>query len=172
MTVIKNEAKKYLDDDTTVSVRGAIEHRAAWFYLLLDEGRKRGLEWDDFARTAINRCGHFHGEKKIKDNCPEYENMTEFLKVFIGEEQAKVLELEIADAAEDHLCLDFHYCPLVTAWQKLGCSDEDIAHMCDIAIDGDRGIAEEVGFDLKISKKIAEGDNICRLEFSRKQKKD
>ena len=52
--------------------------------------------------------------------------MTKFLEVFIGEEQAKVLELEILDKAEDHLLMDFHYCPLVTAWEKLGCSQEDI----------------------------------------------
>lgn len=172
MTVIKNEAEKYLDDVAIVSIREAIEHRATWFYLLLEEARKRGLDWDDFARAAVTRCGYFHGEKKIKDNCPGYENMTEFLKVFIGEEQAKVLELEVKKRSEDYLCLDFHYCPLVTAWQKMGCSDEEIAHMCDIAMDGDRGIAEKVGFDLKISKKIAEGDEICRLEFRRKDKID
>ncbi len=168
MAVIKNEAEKYMDDAAVSALRGAIEHRATWFYLLLDEARKRGLDWDDFARSAVGRCGHFHGEKKIKDKCKDYENMTEFLKVFIGEEQAKVLELEVAEETEDYLCMDFHYCPLVTAWQKLGCSDEEIAHMCDIAMDGDRGIAEEVGFDLKISRKIAEGDDTCRLEFSKK----
>ena len=25
---------------------------------------------------------------------------------------------------DDTLYLDFHYCPLVKAWQKAGCSDE------------------------------------------------
>ena len=43
MAEIKNKATKYLDDVTTGMVRGAIEHRAIWFYLLLDEARKRGL---------------------------------------------------------------------------------------------------------------------------------
>lgn len=168
MAEIKNKATKYLDDVTTGMARGAIEHRATWFYLLLDEARKRGLEWDDFARAAIGSCGHFHGQKKIKDNCPDYEDMTKFLEVFIGEEQAKVLELEILDKSEDHLLLDFHYCPLVTAWEKLGCSQEDISHLCDIAMDGDRGIADELGFDFKILRKIADGDDTCRIEFNRK----
>ena len=168
MAEIKNNATKYMDDVTTGMVRGAIEPRATWFYLLLDEARKRGLEWDDFARAAIGSCGHFHGQKKIKDNCPDYEDMTKFLEVFIGEEQAKVLELEILDKAEDHLLMDFHYCPLVTAWEKLGCSQEDISHLCDIAMDGDRGIADELGFDFKILRKIADGDDTCRIEFNRK----
>ncbi len=168
MTTIKNEATKYLDDVATDKTRAAIEHRATWFYLLLDEARKRGLEWDDFARAAIGRCGHFHGQKKIKENCPDYEDMTKFLEVFIGEEQAKVLELEMLDESKDHLLMDFHYCPLVTAWQKLGCSQEDIEKLCDIAMDGDRGIAEEMGFDFKIISKIAEGADTCRIEFSKK----
>lgn len=168
MTVIKNQPSKYLDDVTTTAVRGAIEHRATWFYLLLDEARKRGLQWDTFARDAVSRCGHFHGQKKIKENCADYEDMTKFLEVFIGQEQAKVLELEILDKSQDHLLLDFHYCPLVAAWEKLGCSQEDMEMLCDIAMDGDRGIANEVGFDFKILKKIAEGHDTCRIEFSKK----
>ena len=36
------------------------------------------------------------------------------------------------DAADGTLYLDFHYCPLVKAWQKAGCTDEEIARLCDI----------------------------------------
>ena len=94
--------------------------------------------------------------------------MTKFLEVFIGEEQAKVLELEILDKAEDHLLMDFHYCPLVTAWEKLGCSQEDIAHLCDIAMDGDRGICEKMNFDFYLGKTIAKGDDICEVRITKK----
>ena len=39
-----------------------------------------------------------------------------------------------AIAPGDTLYLDFHYCPLVKAWQKAGCTDEEIARLCDIAM--------------------------------------
>ena len=64
--------------------------------------------------------------------------------------------------------VSYTHLPLVTAWQKLGCSQEDIEKLCDIAMDGDRGIAEEMGFDFKIISKIAEGADTCRIEFSKK----
>ncbi len=169
MADIKNEATKYLDDVTTTSLRAGIEHRASWFYLLLDEARKRGLEWDDFAREAIKCCGLFHGEKKIMEPCPEYQDMTKFYDAFIGSQTEKVLEVEQVEKTPDNLTLDFHYCPLITAWQKLGASTEDIEHLCDIAMDGDRGIAEKIGFDFVIDKKIAEGDDVCRIRFSKKK---
>lgn len=164
MTKINNEPKKYKDDATN-ALRGAIEHRATWMYLLLDEARKNGLSWDDFARKAISKCGLYHGNAKIKDNCPDYKDLTKFLKPFISDETMKVLEVEVLKAEKDELELDFHYCPLVTAWQKLGCSQEDMEHLCDIAMDGDRGIAKECGLDFTIHSKIAEGADSCRISF-------
>ena len=48
------------------------------------------------------------------------------------------------DTCEDgKLSVDFHYCPLVAAWKKLGATDEECAVLCDIAMDGDRGICEK-----------------------------
>ena len=47
-----------------LEIRKAIEHRATWMYLLLQEARKRGLEWDDFARPAIRETGCLGGQKR------------------------------------------------------------------------------------------------------------
>ena len=168
MTTIKNSPQKYHDPMTT-TVRGAFEHRAAWMYLLLDEARKNGLSWDDFARKGIFRCGLYHGETKIKENCPDYEDLREFFKPFLPEETQKVFEAEVLKVEKDELVVDFHYCPLVAAWQKLGCSQEDIEQLCDIAMDGDRGIAEECGLAITIHSKIAEGDDICKISFCTKE---
>jgi len=52
---IKNEDS--IRDEHTRDVRAAIEHRATWFYCLLDEAGKKGLDWEDFARKAIFRVG-------------------------------------------------------------------------------------------------------------------
>ena len=48
------------------------------------------------------------------------------------------------DACGDgKLSVEFHYCPLVAAWKKLGASDEECAVLCDIAMDGDRESAKK-----------------------------
>lgn len=161
---IKNVPKMYNDDETK-ALRAAVEHRAAWMYLLMDEARQNGLSWDDFARKAISKCGSYHGKTRIKENCPDYQDLTKFLKPFISDETMKVLEVEVLKAEQEELELEFHYCPLVAAWQKLGCSQEDIRHLCDIAMDGDRGIAGECGLEITIHTKIAEGADSCRISF-------
>lgn len=38
-----------------------------------------------------------------------------------------VFEMDVVESADDKLFLDFHYCPLVKAWQKAGCTDAEIA---------------------------------------------
>ena len=169
MATIQNTPHKYMDDPVAKALRGGIEHRATWMYLLMDEARKQGLDWDDFARKAVFRCGHFHGENKIKANCPHVENLEEFYPVFLNGDTEKALEVEVLEKTPDFLHLEFHYCPLIAAWEKLGCSQEEIAHLCDIAMDGDRGIAEECGLDITIENKIAEGDKTCRIAFRRKR---
>jgi hypothetical protein len=74
--------------------------------------------------------------------------------------------LKVNDDAFD---VDFHYCPLVSAWQKQGCPDEEIDKLCDWAMEGDRGIAEAFGCELDLAKTIARGDGVCELRFRRKQ---
>ena len=53
-----------------------------------------------------------------------------------------VFEMDIKRCNDDHLDIDFHYCPLAKAWQKQGYSDGgEIRLLCDHAMFGDRGIA-------------------------------
>jgi len=52
-----------------------------------------------------------------------------------------VFEMKILACTDDQLDIDFHYCPLVAAWQSHGVTDEQIAKLCDISMQGDRGIA-------------------------------
>lgn len=70
--------------------------------------------------------------------------------------------------ADDKLSLDFHYCPLVKGWQKMGCTDEEIAVLCDIAMCGDHGIGEQYDAVLDLPKCIAKGDDICALRYRKK----
>ena len=160
---IRNEAK--IKEKDIRSVRNAIEHRATWFYFLLDEARKRGLKWDDFARKAIFRTGCFHGER----NFTQTSDLREFEKQFFTDFVKKLFEMEIRESTENKLEVEFNYCPLVEAWVKLTEDDDEISHLCDIAMDGDRGIVSTFSeFQLDLQETIASGGDVCRLVFSTK----
>ena len=71
--------------------------------------------------------------------------------------------------SDKEMKIDFHYCPLVAAWTKLTGDDEKIALLCDIAMDGDRGIASQFpSFEFELGKTIAKGDGICEVRFHKK----
>jgi hypothetical protein len=149
--------------------RKAIEHRATWMYLLLKEARERGLEWDDFARAAVKATGAWHGQLK-KETMGDPGSMAEFSTVFARGTSRGVFEMDVVKADEESYHLDFHYCPLVSAWKKLGASPEEIEQLCDIAMDGDRGIAEQFPeFEFTLGETIAGGHPVCQIRFDKKK---
>jgi len=159
---IKNEAK--IKERHVEDLRSAIEHRATWFYLLLDEARKKGLDWDDFARKAVFRTGCLHGDCKFTKTL----DLREFGKEFASDSEKKIFEENVVEATEDRFVVEFNYCPLVNAWMKLTDDEKDIAHLCDIAMDGDRGIVSTFpGFQIDLQETIASGGDVCRLVFTR-----
>ncbi|NQS92586.1 MAG: L-2-amino-thiazoline-4-carboxylic acid hydrolase [Chloroflexi bacterium] len=156
------------DEQIVLEVRKAIEHRATWMYLLLKEARERGLDWDDFARPAIHATGCLGGQKKL-EKMLDTSSLVEFETVFAGGTSRKVFEMEVVAADEKSYHLDFHYCPLVSAWEKLGASPEEIEHLCDIAMDGDRGMAEQFpAFEFSLGQTIAQGHPACQIRFDKK----
>jgi hypothetical protein len=166
MTVITN--KPASEEKNIVDIRNAIEHRATWMSLLMNEARNSGLGWDDFARKAIFRCGCFHG-KDIAAKCTDISDLRKFAEVFPGTTGKKIFEMEVMELSDQKFSLEFHYCPLVSAWIKQGFSDEDIAKLCDIAMDGDRGIASNFpAFQFELGKTIAQGDPVCEINFIKK----
>ena len=83
-----------INEEKVTLVRNAIEHRATWFYFLLDEARKAGADMEKLGRAAIYRCGCFHGIEKMMKNCKDPEDLREFAKVFADETTRKVFEME------------------------------------------------------------------------------
>jgi hypothetical protein len=65
----------------------------------------------------------------------------------------------------ENLKIDFHYCSLVSAWQKLGLDDDTCSLLWDMAMEGDRGIAEVMGLKLDLAETIAGGCDTCKLHF-------
>ena len=70
--------------------------------------------------------------------------------------------MDVLKSTDDELNIDFHYCPLVKAWQKAGCTDEEIATLCDIAMCGDHGIGEAYGLHPTLKQRAD-----ARISFSR-----
>ncbi len=161
MSKVKNDAK--IKNPIIVAVREQLEHRAFWLYLLCDEAGKRGLDWKDFGSAAIRRCGLTHGENLVKKG--KTDSLVGLRKTLFTKPAQMVFEMKIRESTDDKLTIDFHYCPLVKAWQKAGCTDEEIATLCDIAMCGDHGIGEQYGAVLDLPKCIAKGDDICALRY-------
>ena len=147
------------------AIRELLEHRALWLYLLCDEAAKKGLAWEDFAPEAIRRCGIYHGSGLVEKGGTR--SLKGLEKTLFTRPAQWVFEMKIKESTADRLSIDFHYCPLVKAWQKQNCSDHEIAGLCDIAMWGDRGIAESYGCVMDLPKAIARGDDVCQIRFRR-----
>ena len=162
---IHNEAK--IKNPLIVAIREQLEHRALWMYLLCDEARKKGLPPEAYAPEAIHRCGLYQGGK-LREKAGGSSSLKGLKKTLFSKFAQWVVEMDIKRCDDDHLDIDFHYCPLVKAWQKQGCSDEEIRVLCDQAMCGDRGIAESFGCTLELPATIARGDDICQIRFVRR----
>jgi len=145
------------------AVRDLFEHRALWLFLLYDEATREGIEFEALARRAIKRCGLYQGDNLVvKGKSDSLKSLRKNLFGFVGRQ---VFEMEIIESTDQALSINFHYCPLVNAWMKQNCSNADIEKLCDIAMCGDRGIAETYGARIDLLKTIAKGDRVCELRF-------
>ncbi|MEG1707071.1 MAG: L-2-amino-thiazoline-4-carboxylic acid hydrolase, partial [Clostridia bacterium] len=128
MSKIKNDAT--IKNPIVVQVREQLEHRAMWLALLADEAEKKGLDYTEFGRDGVFKCGCIQGRKLAGG-----ETSFKFLKKNLFSKPAQwMFEMKIQEVSDDKLSIDFHYCPLVKAWQKMGYSDEKIAKLCDTAM--------------------------------------
>lgn len=163
MSKIKNEPK--YKNMPLQAIRAQLEHRAFWLYLLCDEAGKRGLSWEDFGSAAVRRCGLSQGADLVKK--AKTDSLIGLRKSLFTKPAQLVFEMDVLESTDDKLYIDFHYCPLVKAWQNAGCTDEEIAVLCDIAMCGDHGIGECFGSTLDLPKCIAKGDDICSLRYNK-----
>jgi hypothetical protein len=153
-------------DPIVAIYRSMIGHRALWMYLMLDEAKKAGLT-DDFTEKAIYRCGVIHGEATAKP--ADTQSLKNLLKESFKEDTVqKVFEMDILECTDDYFAVDFHYCPLVAEWMKQGAREEEMPRLCELAMMGDRGIAEAYGCTLELPQTIAEGADTCQIRFIRK----
>lgn len=159
MSKIKNEAK--INFFLIRKIRELLEHRAMWLAVLADEAEKKGLDIKEFGKDAVFSCGSIQG-KELSGGSKSFKTLK---KNLFTKPAQWVFEMKIKECSDDEFSIDFHYCPLVKAWQKMGLSDERIAILCDAAMCGDRGIASQFGGRLELGKVIAKGDSFCEIRF-------
>ncbi|MCI8465744.1 MAG: L-2-amino-thiazoline-4-carboxylic acid hydrolase [Lachnospiraceae bacterium] len=159
---IKNVSVVY-DEKVNIN-RKAIEHRATWMGLTYEEGKKAGADAEAIARKAIRKTGNFHGTG-FKAACTDPGDLRQFEGAFLDDLGKSTFQMDITECTKDDLKIEFHYCPLLAAWKKQGMDDETCAKLCDIAMDGDRGIAEAMGLKLDLTDTIAQGCPTCKLHF-------
>ncbi len=163
MTKISNAPKS--NNFILKSIRGTLEHRATWLYLLLKEVEKKGVAWEEVGPPAVRACGHMHGKELV--DLSGTSSLKGLKKKLFTKPAQMIFDMKILESSDNELSIDFGYCPLVAAWQKLGCNDEEIARLCDIAMEGDRGIAESFGGKLELGDTIANGHKLCQLRFKK-----
>ena len=128
--------------------------------------REEGIDLEPIMRKAIHKIGveggqgekakYFNNEKVTASGYAHY-----FTEKALSDKFEKSLDYDTEDAA----VVALHYCALQAAWQKMGLSDEDCAKLCDIAMEGDRGIAEGAGLDFELEGTLAEGCKCCTLRY-------
>ncbi|HSB68667.1 MAG TPA: L-2-amino-thiazoline-4-carboxylic acid hydrolase [Candidatus Methylomirabilis sp.] len=161
MTIVNDAG---VNEQRVNDMRSAIEHRATWLYLLLDEAEKAGLPWEEFGRKAITRCGVFHGSTKFTKT----EDLQAFAREFGNELYTKIFEMDVKEATAERFEVHFHYCPLVAAWLRQTKDEKKIETLCDITMDGDRGIISafpHLEFDL--GETIAQGGKVCKIVITK-----
>jgi hypothetical protein len=144
--------------------RAQIEHRAIWMGLIYEEMKKAGInDVEGILRRAISRCGEMDG-KRFLSQCEDPKDVKKFKEVFLDDTGIETFHMD-PKADKDNLLISFHYCALCAGWKKLGFDDETCALLCDIAMDGDRGIAKAMGLHLDLTDTIAKGCPTCELHF-------
>ncbi len=168
MTKINN--KPTVTDIETVNVRrAAIEQRAKWAGAFYREAKEQGIDLEPIMRKAIYNIGVESGKEERK-KFGEDLHAADYGRYFCYKAYNETFEKKVISDEEDVFDCSLNYCPLVNAWQKMGFDDETCHLLCDIAMDGDRGIAEGLGLDFELLEVKSNGGEKCHLRYKTRKK--
>ncbi len=157
------------DDDCINKCRAAIHHRGLWMGLLLQKMKETGVDWEGIGRKAIEECGCIHGQG-IYERMTDKDSLVNFGETFFTDHVKKIFEIEVTQSDENSLKLEYHHCPMVTAWMDMGLEGEFLDKVCDVAMCGDRGISTKFPqFRFELGKTLAQGHPICEVAFHRRK---
>ncbi len=161
------------DREVINAKRACHEHRAKWAAIFYKEAKERGIDLEPIYRKAIYDAG-----VEAAKQMPLYiENdgkvtIKQFSDFWAERNERFTFEKKRLVDEEDTFTIELNYRSLVNMWLKMGLPDEEIAMLCDCAMEGDRGEAAAFGMHLDLQTTIARGDKSCRLVFTRKEDKE
>lgn len=151
------------NQELTDLVRGAIKHRAIWFYELLKSAKEQGADADSIAQKAIYRVGQAAGAKMGVRKTPR-----EFFDGLAHKSNKLAFSMEEISVDENKGIYRFHTCALCDAWRELGCDQDEINHLCKLAMAGDYGMMSANPLDLKFNCTIGDGSKYCEMVVTKK----
>mgnify|MGYP000487830735 CR=1 FL=1 len=118
------------EDVGVQKTRSAIEDRALYLALLYRSFATAlpAGEAERLAREAIYEYGRIKGERDGRRITAE-----EWVRGHVAKGSAAVFESRIVEG-EDCCEQQMTYCPLIEAWRKLGCSQDEIDLLCDLSL--------------------------------------
>ena len=159
------EKPVFTEKDLTDAIRAAIQDRAVWFYLLYSGMKEMGYDADKVAEKAIYKFGQMKGSKIGGQG----KSPKDFFTGIATRNAALAFEMEPGSCDEKTGTYRFHHCALVEAWKNLGCTPEEIKHLCDLASCGDQGVVSCFpGLELKFNSLLAAGEPYCELQITKK----
>lgn len=140
-------------------VRQAIKDRAAWL-LFIYRSFSEVLppeQVEQRLREAIREYGHLRAKRD--GNALSARDWVDIHESSGAKDVFASDLVRGGDACEQQMT----FCPLVAQWKEEGCSDAELQLLCDIAMEGDYGRAENNGLHLEITDTVARGGPRCRL---------
>ena len=173
MVLISNgkstRAGGYLDRTVAQLERAGVQ-TAVWDGIMENPVKEAIMAGAAFAREAITKYGEDIGQV-VKSKMKDPDDLLEFSQYFGAGADRDIYEMEVIAQDEDRFYLDFHSCPYVAEWQKMGRDPEEMAELCDIAMEGDRAVGASFdAFEFTLGETIAQGCPACQIRFDRVKK--
>ena len=147
-----------VNQELTDAIRASIKDRALWFYLLLKEAKEQGGDSDEIAKKAIFKYGQIKGQRMGDCQSPR-----DFFNGIVTKNSSLAFAMEEVSVSADEGVYRFHACALCEAWRELGCNQEEIGHLCKLAMEGDFGLVSSFPLDLKFNSTIGDGAKYCEM---------
>lgn len=158
------------DNEVNNVRRAAIEQRGRWqagFYL---EAKAEGIDLEPIMKKAIHKIGVASGQKEKANFTEEPLTARTYGRYFTTRGIPETFEKKTVLDEQDEYHVTLNYCPLLKAWQEMGADDATCATLCDIAMEGDKGIAEGLGLDFELGDTLAKGGSCCQLCYKTRKK--
>ena len=135
------------------------------------EFEKRGIPYEDVYRSTSRLLAKGNAQNFLA-NMEDKNDLRQLAKQMTVPLGREAFGMEILENTKECFAMDMHYCPHLQGWLNLGLSDEMCAKLCDLAMEGDYAMAEEMGFDFENPSRLARGDATCRVIYRLRQTAD